>query len=313
MKSITLPGEVARGTSPVIVDEYVSPVTLEANRLKEDARRNKLEASKTQSQRKRGKRKSATGRSPKPTKGIPYSAPSKRSRMRKNSGVIQATCRENIIRKARKARQRVDAEKRSKSSVSKAYQSFKSVVTLDFESPSRVMPFIYLGDRHDAANRELLTKLGVSHILNSAFQIPNYHERHFLYCNLPVFDRVGEDLSRFFEQAATFIKEAKEERTAVLVHCIAGVSRSTTCVIAYLMAHEGMRLLDAYKLVRKIRPIVCPNESFRLQLAHYELALFGSTSVGNTDHKDWNFYNWNKEKGKHKRSQRTDDGCCVVS
>jgi len=44
-----------------------------------------------------------------------------------------------------------------------------------------------------------------------------------------------ENIYRFFEEAYNFIKEGK----IVFVHCHAGVSRSASIVIAYLMKKYG--------------------------------------------------------------------------
>lgn len=38
------------------------------------------------------------------------------------------------------------------------------------DSPSLVIPYVYLGDRHDASNKRRLKHLGVSHVLNCAHQ-----------------------------------------------------------------------------------------------------------------------------------------------
>ncbi|MEQ2214378.1 hypothetical protein XENOCAPTIV_004021 [Xenoophorus captivus] len=56
----------------------------------------------------------------------------------------------------------------------------------------------------------------------------------------------------------------------VLVHCQAGVSRSATVVIAYLMKHTLMTMTDAYKYVRSRRPVVSPNLNFMGQLLEFE-------------------------------------------
>ena len=64
-------------------------------------------------------------------------------------------------------------------------------------------------------------------------------------------------------------KEEGEGR-AVLVHCMQGVSRSTTVVLAYLMRHQGMRLEEALALAKEKRPRVQPNQGFLDQLKRYE-------------------------------------------
>lgn len=56
----------------------------------------------------------------------------------------------------------------------------------------------------------------------------------------------------------------------VLVHCAAGVSRSTTAVVAYLMKTEGLDVEAALRQVRAKRPFVDPNEGFMAQLALYK-------------------------------------------
>ena len=56
----------------------------------------------------------------------------------------------------------------------------------------------------------------------------------------------------------------------MLVHCNAGVSRSATFVIAYLMQHEGMSFEQAFRYLRTKRDKTCPNPGFVSQLKKYE-------------------------------------------
>lgn len=49
---------------------------------------------------------------------------------------------------------------------------------------------------------------------------------------------------------------------SVLVHCAAGVSRSASIVIAYLMRNNGMNYTEAYALVKNKRFVICPNHGF---------------------------------------------------
>lgn len=52
----------------------------------------------------------------------------------------------------------------------------------------------------------------------------------------------------------------------VLVNCLMGMSRSSTCVLAYLMIRQNMTAIDALTVVRRHREIR-PNDGFLKQLA----------------------------------------------
>jgi len=59
----------------------------------------------------------------------------------------------------------------------------------------------------------------------------------------------------------------------VLVHCLAGVSRSVTVTVAYLMHALRLSLNDAFDHVRRCKPDISPNFSFMGQLLDYERLL----------------------------------------
>ena len=65
---------------------------------------------------------------------------------------------------------------------------------------------------------------------NLADKIP----KHIEYLYVPVVDHESCNISVFFKDSFEFIEEERK-RTNVLVHCMAGVSRSVTLVIAYIM------------------------------------------------------------------------------
>ena len=59
----------------------------------------------------------------------------------------------------------------------------------------------------------------------------------------------------------------------VLVHCQAGISRSATICLAYLMCHKGLNLEQAYDFLKARRSIIAPNLNFMRQLLQFETEL----------------------------------------
>lgn len=60
-----------------------------------------------------------------------------------------------------------------------------------------------------------------------------------------------------------------------------GVSRSATCVLAYLMIKKEMLAVDAIRLIRTIRD-VRPNKGFLWQLAQLDNKLYRQRSTSLT-------------------------------
>lgn len=56
----------------------------------------------------------------------------------------------------------------------------------------------------------------------------------------------------------------------MLVHCFAGISRSATICIAYLMLTQGFSMHQALEFTRSKRPCVSPNFNFMGQLLSFE-------------------------------------------
>lgn len=143
--------------------------------------------------------------------------------------------------------------------------------------PVEILSHLYLGSARDAARKEQLQQLGVTALLNVTQLCPNLFQEAFLYKCIPVRDTGGEDIAAHFQEAIHFIDQVKAQNGKVLVHCQAGISRSATICIAYLMATKRLRMEEAYKYVKSRRKIVSPNFSFMGQLLTFENQIFSSS------------------------------------
>lgn len=72
-------------------------------------------------------------------------------------------------------------------------------------------------------------------------------------------------LYHLLEPTMDFIKQHLQ-KTNVLVHCQAGVSRSSSFVIAFLMKELNLTFLQAKKYARERRYCVSPNGAFEKEL-----------------------------------------------
>uniref|UniRef100_A0A1A8IW62 protein-tyrosine-phosphatase n=1 Tax=Nothobranchius kuhntae TaxID=321403 RepID=A0A1A8IW62_NOTKU len=151
--------------------------------------------------------------------------------------------------------------------------SDETVMTPDAENAviSPILPFLFLGNERDAQDLDLLLRLNIGFVVNVTTHLPLYHVSVGLhYKRLPATDNSKQNLRQYFEEVFEFIEEAYQSGKGVLIHCQAGVSRSATIVIAYLMKHTLMTMTDAYKYVRSRRPVVSPNLNFMGQLLEFE-------------------------------------------
>jgi dual specificity MAP kinase phosphatase len=83
--------------------------------------------------------------------------------------------------------------------------------------------------------------------------------------------------------ACEWIDRARAGGGTVLVHCRVGVSRSATLVIAYVMQHAGLSLVDAYLLVRsrRLSVLIQPNMRLLYNLLGWEIKLARERAGGN--------------------------------
>ncbi|XP_043099454.1 dual specificity protein phosphatase 19b [Puntigrus tetrazona] len=134
-----------------------------------------------------------------------------------------------------------------------------------------IRPFLLLSSQDAAHDIDTLKKLKVTHVLNVAYGVENAFPDLFTYKTVTVLDLPETDITSYFPECFEFINEASQQGGVVLVHCNAGVSRSASVVIGFLMSQEKMTFDEAFGAVKNTRPYIQPNPGFMSQLKTYML------------------------------------------
>ncbi|CAH1800051.1 unnamed protein product [Owenia fusiformis] len=124
-----------------------------------------------------------------------------------------------------------------------------------------------------------LKQLGITFVVNATTNVPPLRVSTIETYKIHIDDVPGARLSTYFDSCADKIKQVTSQGRKVLVHCNAGISRSTSLILAYLMKHRNMTLKQAHSHVKQQRQFVRPNPGFWKQLVAYEKKLKGTNSI----------------------------------
>ncbi|KAI1900900.1 hypothetical protein AGOR_G00054600 [Albula goreensis] len=150
------------------------------------------------------------------------------------------------------------------------FMSGRRTPLYDQDGPVEILPFLFLGSAHHSSRRETLAKCGITAVLNVSSACPNLFEDELHYKTLRVEDSLATDIRARFPEAIDFIDSVKERGGRVLVHCQAGISRSATICLAYLIHSRRVRLDEAFDFVKQRRRVISPNLAFMGQLLQFE-------------------------------------------
>ena len=132
---------------------------------------------------------------------------------------------------------------------------------------------LYLGPHNVTADQ--LRDVGVTHVIRllprdfqggdtfgyDVFDWPKQNEL-VTYINDTPLEKIMPSVKLYVKSIINIIKEGG----VVYVHCMAGISRSGSVVIGYIMNKYHMKAEDALAFVRERRPCVNPNRGFTDEL-----------------------------------------------
>ncbi|GAA6060495.1 hypothetical protein JCM10212_007126 [Sporobolomyces blumeae] len=148
----------------------------------------------------------------------------------------------------------------------------------------QVIERLWIGDYQASQDADLLAINGIGCIVSAMrqeYDAPGGVDMH----RVAVDDTATTNIVEHFVPTAAFIDAALAKGQGVLVHCQAGVSRSTTLVAAFLMIKLGLNVEQAVDKVRSVRPQVEPTQFFLLQLEMFERC-----------HCEWDPVKWPEER-----------------
>ena len=121
---------------------------------------------------------------------------------------------------------------------------------------------IYLGDCFGAENEGKLKQNNIKKVLSCCGRLsPKYKDNTIIQKIIELEDSPQTNIIKYFKDSIKFIEESDK----VFVHCFAGVSRSATLVIAYLMWKNHKPFKETREFVNEHRWIG-PNLGFKKQL-----------------------------------------------
>uniref|UniRef100_A0ACB8F6M3 Uncharacterized protein n=1 Tax=Sphaerodactylus townsendi TaxID=933632 RepID=A0ACB8F6M3_9SAUR len=119
-----------------------------------------------------------------------------------------------------------------------------------------------------AKDLDQLSKNNITHIL-SIHESPQPFIPGITYLRIVLPDTPEANIKKHFKECIHFIHSCRLRGGNCLVHCLAGISRSSTIVLVYIMTVTQLNWYEALEAVKAVRPVTNPNPGFRQQLEEY--------------------------------------------
>lgn len=134
-----------------------------------------------------------------------------------------------------------------------------------------IIPGLYLSSQDPAVCNDILKKYEIRHILSIGINISDKYD-NIQYHTCDLLDLPESNILPSIKKCVNIIHVNLKEN--ILVHCNAGISRSPSIVIAYLMIIMKLSYDEAYNTVKRARSCIKPNDGFVKQLRSIENTSF---------------------------------------
>jgi predicted protein tyrosine phosphatase len=132
---------------------------------------------------------------------------------------------------------------------------------------SEITEQIWLGSYGDSANEPFLEERQITHILCCAEELSLRagfpYSQHYEGYKVPLVDNKADEKTKgYFLEAASILDSWVNDKKKVFVHCFAGISRSVSVIITYLMVYKGWSFDLAFQHLKLRRPRIHPHSEF---------------------------------------------------
>lgn len=132
-------------------------------------------------------------------------------------------------------------------------------------TPALIITNIYLGSQ-DCCEESVLLEYSIRNVLSIGVE-PSCKYENIQYKFVECLDLPETSIVKVLEDnCIPYINDSLSKNENILIHCNAGVSRSSAIVIGYLILEHKLEYNDAYALVKQARPCIKPNVGFESQL-----------------------------------------------
>ena len=128
---------------------------------------------------------------------------------------------------------------------------------------SLILPRLYLGSAIEHAyDDDFLKDKRITHVLNCAIELPIRYPKHIIINHIKMNDNDDNSAEHIFKGADIINETLKNSSSNLLVHCMAGRSRSVSVVLAYLVKYKNYSPDKALEYVKSCRDCVKPYNGF---------------------------------------------------
>jgi protein-tyrosine phosphatase len=131
---------------------------------------------------------------------------------------------------------------------------------------------LYLGGALDSAyNDDFMTNNKITHVINCTKELHMRYPRNTIAYRIALEDDNSDGSHELIQKGAILLKSWIDDPNAIiLIHCVAGMSRSVSIVVAYLVINKNYTVKDAVNFLTTCRSCIRPFKGFLEQIQKHE-------------------------------------------